>query len=269
MLAMPTCSRVTVLARNVRRGCPGRRRPARCPGPARCPPGPAPPPAGLRSFLDRRGGRPAVEDHGRSSGASRRQPRRLPGCSWNPSPDMRQSDSRDRHRAPPRDRHRPGPSRSPAPRPTTCRWQTRWSVEEVTGAGEVQGDARVLPRPAPPRRRGRTRRAQRWHSPRRSEHLKAVGEGKKASLAATAPMARSLLRVTASRAASTRLTCPMPTPTVAPAGGDQDGVGLHAAAGAPREGQVGHDLAGGLAGRPSVPSWPGRRRARRAGPRTA
>jgi hypothetical protein len=48
------------------------------------------------------------------------------------------------------------------------------------------------------------------------QHLQAVGKGKKASDAATDPRARSPARATASRAASTRLTCPMPTPTVAP-----------------------------------------------------
>src|SRR5215469_16854754 len=40
--------------------------------------------------------------------------------------------------------------------------------------------------------------------------------GKYASLAATAPLARSPLRTTAILAESTRLTWPMPTPTVAP-----------------------------------------------------
>ena len=43
----------------------------------------------------------------------------------------------------------------------------------------------------------------------------ASGNGKYASLAATEPAARSPARATASRAASTRFTWPMPTPTEA------------------------------------------------------
>ena len=52
-------------------------------------------------------------------------------------------------------------------------------------------------------------------TPASSSTCSPSAKGKNASEAATEPAARSPARVTASRAESTRLTCPMPTPTVA------------------------------------------------------
>src|SRR5205823_14389644 len=51
-------------------------------------------------------------------------------------------------------------------------------------------------------------------TPASASTMNPSGNGKYASDAATAPADREPARATASRAASTRLTCPMPTPTV-------------------------------------------------------
>ena len=133
--------------------------------------------------------------------------------------------------APPREGD---PGRGAPPRPLSAR-----------SAASPSGTSRRRPsrRPRSSRCRGPTRRAARPRAtPASSSTSQPSGNGKNASEAATDPGTRSPARATASRAESTRLTWPIPTPTVAPSGRQQDRVGLHRPARPPGERQVGEHL---------------------------
>ena len=88
-------------------------------------------------------------------------------------------------------------------------------MREVAGAGQVERDAGRLGRRDDLLVAHRAARLHDGRTPASSSTCSPSANGKNASDAATEPAARSPARATASRAESTRLTWPMPTPTVA------------------------------------------------------
>ena len=101
--------------------------------------------------------------------------------------------------------------------------------------------------------------------PGRDEHLRARRRTGRTRPRPRPPRrARSPARATASVQESTRFTCPMPTPTVAPSAGEQDRVRLDRPHRPPGEREVGQRRLVGRRHRPAGSSYPGRRRARRS-----
>ena len=136
------------------------------------------------------------------------------------------------------------------------------SVEEVAGAGEVQrdpgrlgrGDDLVVP--------DRAARLDDRPHPGVGEHLRGRPRtGRTRRRRRPSPAARSPARETASRAESTRLTWPMPTPTVAPPEASRIALDFTDAARPPGEGQVGAGPRRAAGPGLQLPGRPGRRRA--------